>query len=95
MFFEILGSLEGLAAEVALVWLQGNVDADVRCDVVTLYSSCATGSPAAGQVQVVRTLAAYMAFANMVLCVMIRFLLFGREDLASGYSGDEHRAALG
>ena len=68
MFFEILGSLEGLATEIALVRLQGNMDADVRSDVVTLYSCGATGPPGAGQVQVIRALAAYMAFAYMVLC---------------------------
>lgn len=36
MFLEVLRTLEGLAAELALVRLQGNVDANVARDVVAL-----------------------------------------------------------
>ena len=39
VLLEILGSLEGLATEVALMRLQGNMDADMRGDVVTLDGS--------------------------------------------------------
>jgi hypothetical protein len=36
VLLEILRSLESLATEVALMRLEGNVDADMRCDVVAL-----------------------------------------------------------
>jgi hypothetical protein len=38
VLLEILRSLESLATEVALMRLEGNVDADMRCDVVALDS---------------------------------------------------------
>lgn len=67
MLFKILRPLEGLAAEVALVWLERHMDADVRGNVVALDGGCATRSPLAGQVEVVGALAANMAFANVVI----------------------------
>lgn len=39
VLLQILGSLEGLATEVALMRLEGDVDANVRCYVVTLDGS--------------------------------------------------------
>jgi hypothetical protein len=36
VLLEILRSLESLSTEVALMRLEGNVDADMRCDVITL-----------------------------------------------------------
>jgi hypothetical protein len=36
VLLEILRSLESLATEVALMRLEGNVDADMRCDVIAL-----------------------------------------------------------
>lgn len=67
VLLQILRPLESLTAEVALVRLQGDVNTNVRGDVVTLYSSGATVTPLTGQVQVVGALAANMAFANVVL----------------------------
>ena len=67
MFLEILRTLESLAAELALVRLQGNVDADVRGDVVALDGGGAALTPGAGQVEVVRGLATNVALADMFL----------------------------
>lgn len=67
VLLQILGTLESLATEVALVRLQGDVDTNVRRDVVTLYSRSTAVTPLAGQVQVVGALATNMAFANVVL----------------------------
>jgi len=67
MLLEILRALERLAAELALVWLQWNVDADVRCDVVALDSSGATTTPLTLEVEVVCALTADMTFTDVVL----------------------------
>jgi hypothetical protein len=67
VLFQILGALESLAAEVALVRLQGDMDTDVRGDVVTLDRGGAAVAPLAGQVEVVCALATDMAFADVVL----------------------------
>lgn len=67
VLLEILGALEGLAAEVALVWLQGHVNTDVRGDVVTLDGCCAAVAPLARQVEVVGALAANVTLTNVVL----------------------------
>ena len=67
MLLQVLGSLEALAAEVALVRLEGNMDTDMRSDVVTLDSGCPTLIPLAGEVQVVGALATNVLFANVFL----------------------------
>lgn len=67
MLLEILGALEGLAAEVALVRLQGHVHADVGGDVIPLDRGGAAVAPLTGEIEVVGTLAADMAFADVVL----------------------------
>lgn len=67
MLFQILGAFKGLATEVALVRLQWHVNANVRCNVVTLYRSGAAVAPLAGKVQVVGALAAHMTLTNMVV----------------------------
>ena len=36
MFLEVLRTLERLAAELAAMWLQGDMDTDVRRDMVAL-----------------------------------------------------------
>ena len=71
MFLEILWALERFATEVALVRLQGHMNANVRGDVVTLDGGGATCAPLTGQVQVVGALAADMAFAYVVLGVLL------------------------
>lgn len=67
VLLQILGALESLAAEVALVRLERDVDANVRCDVIALHGGGAAVAPLARQVQVVGALAANMALADVVL----------------------------
>lgn len=71
MFLEILGSLEGFATKFALVWLQGNVDSNVRGDMVALDGCGTAATPLTRQVQVVGALAAYMSFADMFLWTLL------------------------
>jgi len=73
VLLQILGTLEGFAAEVALMRLQRNVNTNVRSNVITLDGRSAAVAPLARQVQVVGALATNMAFANMVI------ELFGRR----------------
>jgi hypothetical protein len=67
VLFKILRAFERLAAEIALVRLQGDVHANVRCDVVALDRGGAAVAPLAGQVQVVGALATNMALTNVIL----------------------------
>jgi hypothetical protein len=67
VLLEILGSLEGFATEVALVWLERNVHSNVRGDVITLDSRGPAVAPLACEIQIVGALAADVAFANVVL----------------------------
>jgi len=71
MLLEILRSLEGLATELASMRLQGDVDTDVRGDVVALYNSDTTVTPGTGQIQVISTLATNMTLTDMVLSGVI------------------------
>lgn len=88
VLFQILRPLEGLAAEVALVRLQGDVDPDVRGDVVTLHSRGAARVPLARQVEVVGALPAYVLLAEMVLFGLGQFLLtFCMVDSAHSHRG--------
>ena len=79
VLLQILRAFESLPAEVAFMRLQRNVDADVRCDVVTLHSRSTAISPLASQVQVVSALAANMAFANVVL-IDVQYLCNDRRN---------------
>ena len=67
VLLQILGSLECLTTEVAFVRLQGHVNTNVRCDVVTLHSGSSAIAPLAGQIQVVGALATDVAFAYVIL----------------------------
>lgn len=67
VLLQILRSLEGLATEVALVRLQGNVNTNMRRDVVTLHSRSSAVAPLTCQVQVVGALAANMTLTDVVL----------------------------
>lgn len=67
MLLQVLRTLEGLAAKIALVRLKWNVNTDVRSNVVALDGSCAASVPLAGQAQVVGALATDMAFADVIL----------------------------
>jgi len=67
MLLQILWALERLAAEFTLVWLERDVHSNVRGDVVALDGGGVALAPGAGQVEVVRRLAAYMALADVFL----------------------------
>lgn len=67
VLLEILWPLERLAAEIALVRLQGHMHADVRRDVVTLDGGRAALVPLTSQVEVVGALATNMTLADVVL----------------------------
>ena len=71
MLLEILWALECFATEVALVRLQGYVNANVRGDVVTLDGGGATCAPLTGQVEVVGALATDVALAYVILNVLL------------------------
>ena len=67
MLLQVLRALEGLPAEVALVRLEGDVDADVRGDVITLDCRGAAVAPLTGQVQIVGAFATDVTLADVVL----------------------------
>lgn len=71
MLLQVLRALERLAAELTLVRLERDVDADVRGDVVTLHGGCPAGVPLTGQVEVVGALAADMALADVLLLSLL------------------------
>lgn len=67
MFLEVLGTFEGFATEFTLVRLQGNVDSNVRSDMIA-FDGCGTATaPLTCQIEIVGTLAADVSFANMFL----------------------------
>lgn len=53
VLLQILGTLKCLATKVALVGLQGNVDTDMRGDVIALDRSGAARPPSTGEAKVV------------------------------------------
>lgn len=67
MFLEILWALEGLAAKVAFVRFEWDVDANVRSDVVALNGGGSARTPLTGEVEVVCAFATDMAFADVIL----------------------------
>jgi hypothetical protein len=67
MLLQVLWTLECLSTEVTFVWLQRDMDTDVRSDVVTLDSGSAAGVPSTGQVQVVCALSSDVLLTDMVL----------------------------
>lgn len=67
VLLQVLGTLEGLSAEVALVRLERNVHADVRGDVIALYCCGPARVPLASQVEVVGALPADMALTDVVI----------------------------
>lgn len=69
VLLQILRTLERLATKFALVRLQGDMDTDVRGDMVALDSLRAAVAPLASQAKVVCALAANMAFADVFLQV--------------------------
>jgi hypothetical protein len=87
VLLQILRALECLATEVALVWLQGDMDANVGGDVVALDGGGVAVAPLASQVQVVGAFATDMALADVFLydSHMVRFLIHydGQQRIAS------------
>lgn len=67
VLLQVLGTLEGLAAELALVRLERDMDSDMRGNVVTLDGGGAARVPLACEAQVVCALAADMAVADVLL----------------------------
>lgn len=67
VLLQILRPLEGLAAKVASMRLQRDVNTNVRRDVVAFHDSNATGTPSTSQVEIVGTFATDVTFANVLL----------------------------
>jgi hypothetical protein len=67
VLLQILGTLEGLSTEVTLVWLQWDVNSNVRGDMVTFYRCGPARIPATGEVQVVGTFSPNMLLTDMLL----------------------------
>jgi hypothetical protein len=65
VLLEILGTLECLATEVTFVRLQGNMNAYVRSDVVTLDRGGSARVPSAREVQVVCALPSDMLLTDV------------------------------
>lgn len=53
MFLQILWSLECFSAELALVWLQWDMNSNMRGDMIAFDSCGSTLTPGAGQVEIV------------------------------------------
>lgn len=70
VLLQILRTFEGFAAEVALVWLQRHVNADVRGNVITLDCGGTAVAPLTSKVQIVGALATNMALTDVVLQVV-------------------------
>lgn len=67
VLLQVLWSLEALAAEVTLVWLQRDMDPDMRGDVISLDGRGAAGIPLASQIQVVGALATNMLLTDVLV----------------------------
>ena len=67
MLLEILGALEGLAAALALMRLERNVDTNVRGHVIALDGARPARVPLAGEVLVACALAPNMPFTDVLL----------------------------
>lgn len=86
MLLQVLGTLEGLSAEVALVRLERNVHANVRGNVIAFHSCGSARVPLASQVEVVGTLPANMALTDVVLVLRsdFRFVSCGKVSQQIG-----------
>lgn len=67
VLLEILWTLKGLTADVAVVRLEWGVNTDVRGDVVTLGTADITAFPLAGEAKVVGGLATDVVIAKMLV----------------------------
>lgn len=67
MFLFILWPFESLPTKLAPVWLQRNVNANVRRNVIPLHDFNLAVTPSTDQIQVIGAFAANMDVAYMVL----------------------------
>lgn len=67
VLFEILGALESFAADVAVVWLEGGMDANMGGDMITLSTTDVTAFPFAREAEVVGGLATDMVVAEVLV----------------------------
>ena len=70
MLLQVLRSLERLPAEVTPVWLEWNVDPDVRSDVIPFDSGGTATAPLTLQIEVVCALASNMAITDVFLLLL-------------------------
>lgn len=66
VLLQVLRTLEGLSAEITLVWLERDVDSNVGGDVVALDGSGTARVPATSEVQVVGALSSDVLLADML-----------------------------
>jgi hypothetical protein len=67
MLLQVLRTLEGLATETALVRFEGDMDSDVRGDMITFDGAGVASFPATDEIQVIGALASDMSFTEMFL----------------------------
>lgn len=67
VLLQILRSLKSLAAEIAFMRLQRDMDANMRRDMVALHRRCPAVAPLASEIQVVCALSANMPLTNVIL----------------------------
>ena len=70
MLLQVLRALELLAAELALVGLEGDVNANVRGDVVALDGLGGAAVPRTDEVEIIGALAADVGLADMFLALV-------------------------
>lgn len=70
VLLKILGPLEGFTAELASMRLQGDMNANVRGDMVAFHDSDSAAIPITGKVEVVGTLAPNVALADVILSIV-------------------------
>ena len=74
MLLQVLGTLEGLAAEATLVRFERDVDPDVGGDVVALDRAGVASLPAAHEVQVVGALSSDVSLTEVLLQNFVSFV---------------------
>jgi hypothetical protein len=67
VFLEILRTLESFSTEIALMWLERNVDSNMRCDMIALDGGGAALIPTTSEVQVICAFASDMLLADVLL----------------------------
>ena len=67
MLLQILGPLESLAAELAPMRFQGNMNSNMRSDMITLDHGYGAVTPGAGQIEVICAFATDVGIADMIL----------------------------